>query len=86
MDESRRYGNSVERLFATPQQMDLRALAEGYGWSYHRVLTRAELGSLLSSGTPGDLRLIEIPASRQALRAHHLELNKRLGELPWPAA
>ncbi|MGC0268719.1 2-succinyl-5-enolpyruvyl-6-hydroxy-3-cyclohexene-1-carboxylic-acid synthase [Glutamicibacter soli] len=86
VDESRRYGNSVERLFATPQQMDLRALAEGYGWSYHRVLTRAELGSLLSSGTPGDLRLIEIPASRQALRAHHLELNKRLGELPWPAA
>ncbi|MFJ2621571.1 2-succinyl-5-enolpyruvyl-6-hydroxy-3-cyclohexene-1-carboxylic-acid synthase [Glutamicibacter sp. NPDC087344] len=81
---SHRYGNSVERLFATPQQMNLAALAEGYGWEYHRVSDPAELASLLAQSTPQQLRLIEIPAERQSLRADQLELNQRIAQLSWP--
>jgi 2-succinyl-5-enolpyruvyl-6-hydroxy-3-cyclohexene-1-carboxylate synthase len=35
--------NSFERLFKTPQQVNLELLAQAYGWKYHRVADAAEL-------------------------------------------
>jgi 2-succinyl-5-enolpyruvyl-6-hydroxy-3-cyclohexene-1-carboxylate synthase len=39
---------SFERLFATPQQVDLQALAAGYGWQYFRCESLKDLESAWS--------------------------------------
>lgn len=83
--ESGRYGQVVERLFATPQNVNLEKLAHAYGWDYQLVQTRAQLHQLLSTAKTTKLRLIEITASRTALRATNTELNALLAALSWPA-
>lgn len=40
---------TFERLFTTPQQVDLWHLAQAYGWHYVRVETLAELGATLQT-------------------------------------
>lgn len=84
VDASGRYANAVERLFATPQQLSLPALAEAYGWQYARAASKEELSAVLTSTQPANLRLIEVPASRSSLRAENLELNQQVGQLAWP--
>src|SRR5690606_28594175 len=84
VDASGRYANAVERLFATPQQLSLPALAEAYGWQYARAASKEELSAVLASTQPANLRLIEVPASRSSLRAENLELNQQVGQLAWP--
>ncbi|WP_313813620.1 2-succinyl-5-enolpyruvyl-6-hydroxy-3-cyclohexene-1-carboxylic-acid synthase [Glutamicibacter sp.] len=82
--DSGRYERSVERLFGTEQVMNIAALAEGYGWEYHRADTADGLAQLMEGSSPGALRVIEVPASRAGLRAAHLELNGRIAALSWP--
>lgn len=40
---------TFERLFTTPQQVDIWHLAQAYGWNYVRVESRAELESALQT-------------------------------------
>ena len=84
VDGSGRYADAVERLFATPQQFDIQCLAKAYGWQYERATTKAELKNLLEQTGGARLRLIEVPASRDHLRADGQELNHRIGQLSWP--
>lgn len=81
---SGRYASSVDRFFGTEQVMNIRALAEGYGWKYHRVEQASQLRDLMAGSEPGALRIIEVPASREHLRAENLELNQLIGALGWP--
>lgn len=83
--ESGRYGHAVERLFATPQNVQLQPLAIAYGWDYQQASTQAELRQVLRAPKPGKLRLIEITADRSTLREMNLELISRIAELRWPA-
>ncbi|MGO2610352.1 MAG: 2-succinyl-5-enolpyruvyl-6-hydroxy-3-cyclohexene-1-carboxylic-acid synthase [Glutamicibacter ardleyensis] len=83
--ESGRYGQAVERLFATPQNVQLQLLAIAYGWDYQQASTQAELRQVLRAPKPGKLRLIEITADRSTLRKMNLELISRIAELRWPA-
>lgn len=83
--ESGRYGQAVERLFATPQNVQLQPLAIAYGWDYQQASTQAELRQVLRAPKPGKLRLIEITADRSTLREMNLELISRIVELRWPA-
>lgn len=83
--ESGRYGQAVERLFATPQNVQLQPLAIAYGWDYQQASTQAELRQVLRAPKPGKLRLIEITADRSTLREMNLELISRIAELRWPA-
>lgn len=83
--ESGRYGQAVERLFATPQNVQLQPLAIAYGWDYQQASTQAELRQVLRAPKPGKLRLIEITADRSTLRKMNLELISRIAELRWPA-
>ena len=83
--QSGRYGQAVERLFATPQNVQLQPLATAYGWDYHQARTQAELHQVLRAPKPGKLRLIEITADRSTLREMNLEMISRIAELRWPA-
>ncbi|PCC30170.1 2-succinyl-5-enolpyruvyl-6-hydroxy-3-cyclohexene-1-carboxylic-acid synthase [Glutamicibacter sp. BW80] len=85
VEQSGRYAQTVERLFATPQNARLKALAAAYGWRYQLVATRTELREALRTPKACKLRLIEIAASRAGLRADSLELASRIAELRWPA-
>jgi 2-succinyl-5-enolpyruvyl-6-hydroxy-3-cyclohexene-1-carboxylate synthase len=40
---------TFERLFTTPQQVDIWHLAQAYGWNYLRVESRTELASALQT-------------------------------------
>ncbi len=84
VDDSGRYATAVERLFATPQRLNLQDLATGYGWEYEQVSSARELAQILDAPSTKPLRLIEVPASRQSLRAENLALNEKIGQLPWP--
>ncbi|MNW64756.1 2-succinyl-5-enolpyruvyl-6-hydroxy-3-cyclohexene-1-carboxylate synthase [compost metagenome] len=86
VDGSGRYADAVERLFATPQQFDIQCLAKAYGWQYELATTKAELKNLLEQTGGARLRLIEVPASRDHLRADSQELNHRIGQLSWPGS
>lgn len=52
-----------DRVFFTPQDADLAALATAYGWYYARVDTRAALDQALTSPVAGP-QLIEVPLPR----------------------
>ena len=67
---SGRYGNAVERLFATPQQVDLAALAAAYGIAHRRVGTTAELADALSAPVEGR-SIIEVRTDRHRLGELH---------------
>jgi 2-succinyl-5-enolpyruvyl-6-hydroxy-3-cyclohexene-1-carboxylate synthase len=40
---------TFEKLFTTPQQVDLWHLAQAYGWNYIRVEERSDLESALQT-------------------------------------
>jgi 2-succinyl-5-enolpyruvyl-6-hydroxy-3-cyclohexene-1-carboxylate synthase len=52
----------VDRVLLTPQRVDLRALAEAYGWEYRRVENRGDLDGALTAS--GGRVVIEIPLER----------------------
>lgn len=81
--ESGAYGRSVERLFATPHQAQIKALARAYGWSYAAPQDYAELQQVLADQRPGQVRLIEVRADREQRRAQGLALEQRVASLPW---
>ncbi|WP_159617791.1 2-succinyl-5-enolpyruvyl-6-hydroxy-3-cyclohexene-1-carboxylic-acid synthase [Arthrobacter zhaoguopingii] len=65
-----RYGAAVERLFGTPQQVDLAALAAAYGVAFERVTTLQGLETAMERPLRGR-SIIEVQADRQSLRALH---------------
>ena len=65
-----RYGNAVERLFATPQRVDLAALAAAYGVAHRSVGTTAELAEALSGPLEGR-SIIEVRTDRRRLGELH---------------
>ncbi|MFL4473192.1 2-succinyl-5-enolpyruvyl-6-hydroxy-3-cyclohexene-1-carboxylic-acid synthase [Paeniglutamicibacter sp. MACA_103] len=84
VEESGRYANAVERLFATPHRVRIQPLAAAYGWEYLAVNTVEELRSVLQ--TPGTRRLIEVAVPRRGLRAMHAGITAQINELGWPEA
>jgi 2-succinyl-5-enolpyruvyl-6-hydroxy-3-cyclohexene-1-carboxylate synthase len=52
-----------DRVMFTPQNVDLAALAQAFGWSYRTVSTRGDLDSALAS-PPAGFSLLEVPLSR----------------------
>lgn len=84
VEESRRYGSAVERLFGTPHHVDIAPLAAAYGWEYRGVETVDELRGLLQAG--GTRRIIEVAVPRAGLRAMHGEIARLVNELRWPDA
>ena len=52
-----------DRVFYTPHEADLGALAAAYAWSYVRVDTRAHLDQVLTSPVHGP-QLVEVPLPR----------------------
>ncbi|MBJ2120102.1 2-succinyl-5-enolpyruvyl-6-hydroxy-3-cyclohexene-1-carboxylic-acid synthase [Arthrobacter sp. MSA 4-2] len=65
-----RYGAAVERLFGTPQQVDLAALAAAYGVAFERVTTLQGLETAMERPLRGR-SILEVQADRQSLRALH---------------
>ncbi|WP_294569506.1 2-succinyl-5-enolpyruvyl-6-hydroxy-3-cyclohexene-1-carboxylic-acid synthase [uncultured Arthrobacter sp.] len=65
-----RYGAAVERLFGTPQQVDLAALAAAYGVAFERVTTLQGLETAMERPLRGR-SIVEVQADRQSLRALH---------------
>ncbi|MFE4229643.1 2-succinyl-5-enolpyruvyl-6-hydroxy-3-cyclohexene-1-carboxylic-acid synthase [Arthrobacter sp. NPDC056886] len=65
-----RYGNAVERLFATPQRVDLAALAAAYGVAHRQVGTTAELAEALTGPLQGR-SIIEVRTDRHRLGELH---------------
>jgi len=84
VDDSGRYAEAVERLFATAQQFDVQSLAKAYGWRYERATSRAQLSDILTQSEEKTLQLIEVPASRETLRADNQRLNQHISSLVWP--
>ncbi|MGD9606642.1 MAG: 2-succinyl-5-enolpyruvyl-6-hydroxy-3-cyclohexene-1-carboxylic-acid synthase [Leucobacter sp.] len=54
---------TFDRVMYTPQRVDMRALAEAYGWEYARVESRGELERLLTAPVAGPM-LVEVPLAR----------------------
>ncbi|GLK16776.1 2-succinyl-5-enolpyruvyl-6-hydroxy-3-cyclohexene-1-carboxylate synthase [Herbiconiux flava] len=52
-----------DRVMFTPQNVDLAALAQAFGWSYRTVSTRGDLDSALAS-PPAGFSLLEVPLPR----------------------
>lgn len=69
------YAATVERYFATPQAVDLRALAAAYGLDYVRVEERRALAAVLAAGpTAGSAvrrRIVDVRIDRSGLRELH---------------
>ncbi|GAA3324243.1 2-succinyl-5-enolpyruvyl-6-hydroxy-3-cyclohexene-1-carboxylic-acid synthase [Paeniglutamicibacter sulfureus] len=82
VEESGRYANAVERLFATPHRVRIQPLAAAYGWEYLSVDTVEELRDVLQS--PGIRRIIEVAVPRAGLRTMHAGIAARINELDWP--
>lgn len=86
VDDSGRYADAVERLFATPQKFDIQYLAKAYKWQYEQAATKSDLTNILEQTGDTKLRLIEVVASRENLRADNQNLNQLIGHLSWPGA
>lgn len=82
VEESGRYANAVERLFATPHRVRIQPLAAAYGWEYLSVDTVEDLRDALQG--PGIRRIIEVAVPRAGLRAMHAGIAARINELDWP--
>lgn len=82
VEESGRYANAVERLFATPHRVRIQPLAAAYGWEYLCVDTVEDLRDVLRR--PGIRRIIEVAVPRAGLRAMHAGIAARINELDWP--
>ncbi|MHA7261851.1 2-succinyl-5-enolpyruvyl-6-hydroxy-3-cyclohexene-1-carboxylic-acid synthase [Arthrobacter sp. TMN-37] len=68
-----RYGAAVERLFGTPQHVDLAALAAAYGVAFERVTTLQGLETAMERPLRGR-SIIEVQADRRPLRALHARI------------
>lgn len=55
--------SAMDRVLFTPQQADLSALAQAYGWEYGRAATRSELERALTA-PPAGPSILEIPLQR----------------------
>ncbi|WP_411731648.1 2-succinyl-5-enolpyruvyl-6-hydroxy-3-cyclohexene-1-carboxylic-acid synthase [Paeniglutamicibacter sp.] len=82
VEESGRYANAVERLFATPHRVRIQPLAAAYGWEFLAVNTVEELRNVLQ--TPGGRRIIEVAVPRAGLRAMHAGITAQINEMAWP--
>ncbi|MDN5812357.1 MAG: 2-succinyl-5-enolpyruvyl-6-hydroxy-3-cyclohexene-1-carboxylic-acid synthase [Arthrobacter sp.] len=73
--EQPEYAGTVERYFATPHGVDLRALADAYGVDYVRVEDRRALGTVLASGPMADSavrrRIVDVRIDRVGVRGLH---------------
>lgn len=54
---------AFDRVLYTPQRVELRALAEAYGWAYVRVETRGELDRCLTAPVASPT-LVDVPLAR----------------------
>lgn len=66
-----------ERVFATPQRIDLSALAEAVGASYRRVLTLEDLGRVLGEEVSG-LSVVDVKLERAGAATRRTELHAQL--------
>ena len=82
VEDSGRYADAVERLFATPHRVRIQPLAAAYGWEYLAVGTVEELRSALQ--VPAARRIIEVAVPRAGLRAMHARIAAKVNELAWP--
>jgi 2-succinyl-5-enolpyruvyl-6-hydroxy-3-cyclohexene-1-carboxylate synthase len=55
--------DDIDRVLYTPRPVDFAALAQGFGWSYTRAATRADLDQALTAQTATPT-LIEVPLER----------------------
>jgi len=69
------YAATVERYFATPHAVDLRALAAAYGLDYVRVDERRALEAVLAAGPAAGShvrrRIVDVRIDRSGLRDFH---------------
>ncbi|ACQ81479.1 2-succinyl-6-hydroxy-2,4-cyclohexadiene-1- carboxylic acid synthase/2-oxoglutarate decarboxylase [Beutenbergia cavernae DSM 12333] len=72
-----RLAGEFERVFGTPQGVDLAALAAAYGVEHVRVEDRRALESALRAPAPGR-SLVEVPVARDQVRADVQELDARI--------
>ncbi len=52
-----------DRVMFTPHNVEIRSLADAYGWQYTRVTTRGELDALLTAPVVGP-SIVEVPLAR----------------------
>ncbi len=78
IEASGRYGGAVERLFGTPQSVDIAALAAAYGVVHRSVSTTAELAEALREPWEGR-RIIEVRTDRGGLRDLHARIRSAVG-------
>jgi 2-succinyl-5-enolpyruvyl-6-hydroxy-3-cyclohexene-1-carboxylate synthase len=52
----------VDRVLLTPQRVDIKALADAYGWEYRRVENRGDLDGALTAS--GERVIVEVPLER----------------------
>nr|WP_205834304.1 thiamine pyrophosphate-binding protein [Arthrobacter sp. SF27] len=72
------YGAAVERLFGTPHQVDLAAIAAAYGVGYRLVEDEAVLGDALREPVAGR-SIVEVRTDRAALRQLHAAITETVG-------
>lgn len=72
------YSAAVERLFGTPHQVDLAAIAAAYGVGYRLVEDEAGLGDALREPVAGR-SILEVRTDRAALRQLHAGISETVG-------
>jgi 2-succinyl-5-enolpyruvyl-6-hydroxy-3-cyclohexene-1-carboxylate synthase len=72
------YSSAVERLFGTPHQVDLAAIAAAYGVGYRLVEDEASLGDALLEPVAGR-SILEVRTDRAALRQLHAAITETVG-------
>ncbi|MBG6218482.1 2-succinyl-5-enolpyruvyl-6-hydroxy-3-cyclohexene-1-carboxylate synthase [Arthrobacter sp. CAN_A6] len=70
-----RYGAAVERLFGTPQTVDLAAVAAAYGLRYERVPSLEGLDAAMERPIEGR-SIVEIRSGRSSLRDLHARIRQ----------
>jgi len=73
VEESGRYGDTVERLFGTPHSVDIAALAAAYGVGHSLVSTTAGLAEALDRPVQGR-SIVEVRTDRRQLRQLHTRI------------
>jgi 2-succinyl-5-enolpyruvyl-6-hydroxy-3-cyclohexene-1-carboxylate synthase len=68
-----RYGAAVERLFGTPQHVDLAALAAAHGIRFERVGTAEALETAMERPIEGR-SIVEVQTDRRSLRGLHARI------------
>ncbi len=70
LGESDQYRDSVERLFGTPHQVDISALAQAYGLRHRVATTAVEMEAALAERIRGR-SIVEVHTARADLRGLH---------------